>query len=81
MSSEGEKHDQKAVDPHLYSNETTVDEEVGLTKRGDPLHKDLQGRHMQMIAIGKASIYSHCELACLLTCSAFRWCYWCRSVY
>lgn len=55
MSSEGEKHEHKAVNPHLYANETTGDEEVGLTKKGDPLRKDLKNRHMQMIAIGMSS--------------------------
>ncbi|KAF7527699.1 hypothetical protein G7054_g10388 [Neopestalotiopsis clavispora] len=39
------------VDGTHYLNEP-VDEEVGVTKRGDALRKDLQSRHMQMIAIG-----------------------------
>lgn len=47
-----DKHEaHKGVEPHLYANEH-VDEEVGVVKKGDPLHKDLKSRHMQMIAIG-----------------------------
>ncbi|KAK9779062.1 putative Amino acid permease [Seiridium cardinale] len=48
-----EKGHKAAVDPHLYANEP-VDEEVGIAKHGDALHKDLKSRHMQMIAIGGA---------------------------
>ncbi|KAH8674004.1 amino-acid permease [Xylariales sp. PMI_506] len=52
--SDGEKYENKGVDPHAYANEAPVDEEVGVTKRGDHLKKDLRSRHMQMIAIGGA---------------------------
>ncbi|KAI0128480.1 amino acid permease [Xylariales sp. AK1849] len=53
--SDFEKHDDlKGADPHLYATNEAVDEEVGVTKKGDPLHKDLKSRHMQMIAIGGA---------------------------
>lgn len=47
-----EKGHKAAVDPHLYTNEA-ADEEVGVTKQGSALKKDLKSRHMQMIAIGK----------------------------
>ncbi len=33
------------------------DEEVGVVNKGQPLSRDLQGRHMQMIAIGTAPLF------------------------
>ena len=36
-----------------YPSDGHHDEEVGIINKADPLKKDLQGRHMQMIAIGK----------------------------
>jgi len=52
-----------ATDKHLdkemggrtdgYSPEgSRRDEEVGIVVKGEPLQRDLQSRHMQMIAIG-----------------------------
>lgn len=48
---EQEKGHKTTVDPHLYANDP--DEEVGVTKHGGALKKDLKSRHMQMIAIGR----------------------------
>jgi amino acid permease len=36
-----------------YGDGTTEDVEVGVVNKTDPLSRDLQGRHMQMIAIGR----------------------------
>ena len=48
--SDSEKYESKGTVTHAAT--ATVDEEVGTVGRTDPLKKDLQGRHMQMIAIG-----------------------------
>ena len=49
---EEEKHQAKEViDNHGFAPEG-ADEEVGIVNKSGPLKQDLQGRHMQMIAIG-----------------------------
>jgi len=54
---DSEKHldkealDQGAVGSHGYAPDSH-DEEVGVVNKAQPLSRDLQGRHMQMIAIG-----------------------------
>ncbi|KAK3942992.1 amino-acid permease inda1 [Diplogelasinospora grovesii] len=48
-----EKHGGKGVVDNGYVPEGG-DEEVGIVNKSDPLKQDLQGRHMQMIAIGGA---------------------------
>ena len=49
---EEEKHQTKeVVDNHGFAPEG-ADEEVGIVNKSGPLKQDLQGRHMQMIAIG-----------------------------
>lgn len=56
--SDFEKHSDdhsKGVNPNLYAPEVHNDEEVGVVTKGEPLHKDLKSRHMQMIAIGMSS--------------------------
>jgi amino acid permease len=52
-----EKHDgpNKEAVVDNYPHDGPIDEEVGVVHKADPLKKDLQGRHMQMIAIGKPS--------------------------
>ncbi len=43
--------DKEAIDQNGFTGEGH-DEEVGIVHKGDPLQRDLQSRHMQMIAIG-----------------------------
>jgi amino acid permease len=38
------------------SETTEYDQDVGVVYKAEPLARDLQGRHMQMIAIGMFSI-------------------------
>lgn len=51
----GEKqHGTEVVETHGYLHDHHGgDEEVGIVNKAAPLSRDLQGRHMQMIAIGK----------------------------
>jgi amino acid permease len=52
MSTPEEKTD---VDPKVLDSGYVAeggDEEIGVVNKSDPLKHDLQGRHMQMIAIG-----------------------------
>lgn len=46
-----EKHEDKEAVKNGYVAEGE-DEEVGIVNRADPLARELQSRHMQMIAIG-----------------------------
>ncbi len=50
MDSE-KQHEKEAMDQAGYVPDGH-DEEVGIVNKSDPLARDLQGRHMQMIAIG-----------------------------
>jgi len=59
MASNGdsEKHlEKEAIDQGAHDRNGYLvdgqDEEVGIVNKADPLARDLQGRHMQMIAIG-----------------------------
>jgi len=51
---EKEAIDQTGHDRNGYAHDDHHDEEVGIVNKADPLARDLQGRHMQMIAIGGA---------------------------
>lgn len=51
MSESDSKEKDVGVTPRQYANSQT-DEEVGIVHKGAALKTDLQGRHMQMIAIG-----------------------------
>ncbi|KAI1117928.1 amino-acid permease inda1 [Nemania sp. NC0429] len=53
MSESDSKEKDVGVEPRQYANSQT-DEEVGIVHKGAALKTDLQGRHMQMIAIGGA---------------------------
>jgi amino acid permease len=49
-----EKHEtNKEAVVDNYPHDGPHDEEVGIINKADPLKKELRGRHMQMIAIGK----------------------------
>ena len=49
-----EKHTaREAVNDHAYLDRQSGDEEVGIVNKAEPLSRDLKGRHMQMIAMGK----------------------------
>ena len=52
-----EKHPGKeVVHSHDYLRDHHGgDEEVGIVNKASPLSRDLKGRHMQMIAMGKSS--------------------------
>ncbi|KAI1393764.1 amino acid permease/ SLC12A domain-containing protein [Hypoxylon trugodes] len=56
MSGTADKNakDGPATSSQPYAAEGRPDEEVGIVNKGGRLHTDLQGRHMQMIAIGGA---------------------------
>jgi amino acid permease len=50
---EGEKDHDKDITVNGFAPEGS-DEEVGVVNKSSPLKQDLKGRHMQVIAIGKA---------------------------
>ena len=46
--------DEKAVapSPPPYGHDVDIEQDAGVVNKTAPLHRDLRGRHMQMIAIG-----------------------------
>lgn len=45
----------EVVDSHVLPDNHGTDVEVGIINKAAPLARDLRGRHMQMIAMGKST--------------------------